>query len=105
MAKGEKPLAYVTQKRPLRYHPRLRRRWPPPLIDETSAKSPINDKDVLERVDFYPPRQLVLKTKHADFTHYRTLFPTSSGMAKHLAAFLQGQLGGTIADIGDAEIV
>ena len=103
MGKRVKQLPRITQKLPLRHHPRLRGCWPPRL-DQTSVNAPMNDEDVLERVDFYPPRQLVLQTKHADLTHYRRLFTTSSALAKHLAIFLQHQLGRTIADISDAEI-
>ena len=95
----------ASQRFQLRHHPRLYGRWPPSRdLQGASAKAASHYEDVLERIDFYPPRQIVLQTKHADFTRYRALFLTGSGIAKRLASFLESQLGRTVAEIGNTEI-
>ena len=95
----------ATERFPLRRHPRLRGRWPPlPRQHEASSKRLDADEDVLENIGFYPPRRIVLRTAHAGVALDRILFLTSEDIAKRLVAFLERQIGRTIAEISNTEI-
>lgn len=77
---------------------------PPPDVSGIGAEEPAAEEDVLEWIEFYPPRQIVLRTKQGGFAYYRTLFVTGTNVAKRLVEFLDGQVGRTVKEIGDAEI-
>ena len=92
-------------------HPTIREQWSPAPQSTAagSSKSPVENRDILEAVYFYPgSRELqpnvTLTTSYAGRTYARDIFLEDRVFAERLALLFKQHIGQTVAELGDLEI-